>query len=58
MLIAYQDSCADGHAPAAVRVRHDVTVADRQERYRYHPHRVQEIETAPQTHIRIENISS
>jgi len=36
----YHDAGADGDGSAAVRVRHDITVTDRQERHSDHPHRV------------------
>jgi len=40
---AYHDAGADGDGSTAVRVGHDVAVADRQERDRDQPHRVEQV---------------
>ena len=39
----YHDSGADGDGPSTVRVRHDVAIADRQERDGDEPHRVEQV---------------
>lgn len=39
----HHDPCADGDAAAAVRVRHNVTEADAEERDSYQPHGVQQV---------------
>ena len=43
IIMTYHDAGADGDAASAVRVGHDVAVADRQERDRQQPHRVEQV---------------